>query len=109
MKGHQRYLILEFFNTTCSDVLGTCCHYVIALSSNKSESHHKIQMKQPFSRPGFKTGTWEHENVLLKYVNNLLVTLNQKCIFNLVALTSFPHGSNIQFLFTDAHNHKTLK
>lgn len=107
----RRNLILEFFNTTFSDVLRIRCPYVIALSSNKSESHHKIQMKQPFLLPGFNTGIWKHvnESVLLKYINNLLICLNQKYIFFPIALTSFPCGSDIQILFTDAYNHKTLQ
>lgn len=58
---------MEFFNTTFSDVLGICCPCVIALSSNKSESHHKIQMKHPLLS-GSNIGIWEHvnERMLLK-------------------------------------------
>ena len=77
-----RKLTLEFLSTTFFDVFGICCPYVIALNSNKSESHHKIQMRQPFLMPRFIVGIWGHvnESVLLKCINNL-ISLNQKCIF----------------------------
>lgn len=85
-----RKLILDIFNTTFSDVLGICCPYVISLSSNKSESHHNIQMKQRFLLPGFSIGIWKggNESVLPKYINNLLISLTQKYII-------FSHCFNI--------------
>lgn len=85
-----RNLILEFFNTTFSDVVGICCLYMIALSSNKSKSHHKTQIKQLLLLTS-SIVIWIHvnEGLLLKYIFwSAWISWNTS--FFLIALTSFP-------------------